>query len=108
MAAMLVVTLVSVTAFAADSVSYVDADEKSETASATKLTGDSDTWSGWVYADVGTLRIGKKITLTADASLILKDGAALIATYGVDADGHTLTVYGQTAGTGTVFFNNDD
>ena len=102
----------SMTASAADAVSYVenawnettetvDTDTTRSVAEYTAVTSSSDavTWStGW-YVVSDDAEISKRITVSGDVHLILCDNATLTATLGIGVpEGSTLTVYSQSSG----------
>ena len=84
-------------------VEYVDEDGVTQQASAVSVTSPVTEWAaGWyaVTADTSTFR---RITCTGDVNLILCDGATLTADSGITVnEGSSLTVYGQSAGTGAL------
>lgn len=70
-------------------------------------TGDTATLTGW-YVVRGTVTIAKRIEVSVEAHLILADGAALIAPYGIHVGpGNALTIYGQAQNTGNLYINYD-
>ena len=103
------------TALAEDvSISYLDenGDVQSCETYAT-VTADRTDWntsdspSGW-YVAQSTVNIGR-VTVTGDVHLILTDGCKLDATSGINVgEGNSLTIYGQTEGTGTLNAISDD
>ena len=96
----------------ADSVNYIDADGKEKSVEATVLTGGGATTlgAGW-YVATGPVNYTGTVTLSGDVHLILADGATMnIGSNGNRIDGHgiardgtpSLTIYGQTDGTGAL------
>ena len=87
--------------------SYVDETGDIKTVSATKIESAAKTLTtGW-YAAEGSLNL-TNVTISGDVRLILTDGCAL-AVNGTDINaavriksGNSLTIYGQTLGTGTL------
>ncbi|MBR0281720.1 MAG: hypothetical protein IJQ81_09025, partial [Oscillibacter sp.] len=104
--------LPATTAFAADEVAYQDAAWNAETktvditpgsvTSYTVVTSGSTAWGAGWYAVTGNVKIASRVTVTGDVRLILCDGAKLTASTGitVTGDGNSLTIYGQSGGTG--------
>ena len=96
-----------------EDVSYIDPTEE-QTAqtcnSATEVTADDTTWGddnndGW-YVVNGNVTIGQRVTVIGDVHLILTDGASLDAAQGVNVGaGNSLTIYGQSDGTGELYAN---
>ena len=96
-----------------EKVSYIDPTEE-QTAqtcdSATEVTESDTTWGddnndGW-YVVNGDVTIGQRVTVTGDVHLILTDGASLDAAQGVNVGaGNSLTIYGQSDGTGELYAN---
>ena len=104
---LMLLSILPVAAFAAgDSINYIDANGVEKTATATKLTEGSTSWSGWVYAD-GEVTISQDVTLASDeVNLILADGASLtvlgstVAKPAIIGGGKTFNIYAQTNKTG--------
>ena len=96
---MSVMPAISLTAFAADSVTYLDADGNTKTASATLVTSSDTAWSdGWYYAD-GEITLSSIVTVSGEVHLILCDGATLTASSGINvADGNSFYIYAQSTG----------
>lgn len=73
----------------------------------TLVTSRSAEWSGsttggW-YVATGTTQISSRVTVSGDVQLILVDGASLTIDGGINVPANSsLTVYGQTAGSGTL------
>ena len=97
--------------FAADSVSAVkytvNADNSVSKAdvnfSAEKIDGSFDNLSSGNYYVSGNVVISKRIEVSGDVNLILTDGCSLTAKKGIHLkEGNSLTIYGQTNGTGTL------
>ncbi len=100
-----------------DSVEYLAYNEKDGTfTSATKNDGEyivisessaPTTWgetgqTKW-YVAQDKVTISSRVTVTGDVRLILADGCTLTVNGGINvAEGNSLTIYGQTAGTGTL------
>ena len=96
-----------------EKVSYIDpTKEQTEQTcdSATEVTESDTTWGddnndGW-YVVNGDVTIGQRVTVTGDVHLILTDGASLDAAQGVNVGaGNSLTIYGQSDGTGELYAN---
>jgi enamine deaminase RidA (YjgF/YER057c/UK114 family) len=80
LAAVMVLTLLPATAFAAESVSYIDGDGGSQSVSATAVTNSDTTWTnGWYYVS-GNVTIDHSVEVTGDVKLILADSAHLTVT----------------------------
>lgn len=112
MALCMVLTMLAaggIAALASDALSYMDYNEQlgefeEETQSnVTVITADITTLeSGWYAAD-GTVEISNPITVSGDVHLILKDDCTFNCTQGIIVSGdNSLTVYGQSSGTGTM------
>ena len=73
----------------------------------TEVTADTATFEdGMWYVVNGEILNGNRITVTGTAHLILTDGSKLTTNNGINvANGSTLNIYGQGAGTGTVTAN---
>ncbi len=96
-----------------EKVSYIDpTKEQTEQTcdSATVVTADDTTWgddgnNGW-YVVNSNVTISTRVTVTGDVHLILADGASLDAAQGVNVGaGNSLTIYGQSDGTGELYAN---
>ena len=96
-----------------EKVSYIDPTKeqtKQTCDSATEVTESDTTWGddnndGW-YVVNGDVTIGTRVTVTGDVHLILADGASLDAAQGVNVGaGNSLTIYGQSDGTGELYAN---
>ena len=94
-------------AASAAAVSYRDANGATKTApSATSVTSSDTAWGAadtenWYVVNDAGVTINGRITVTGDVHLILADGAKLTARWGINvSDGNSLTIYGQTNGTG--------
>ena len=88
----------------ADHVTYVDAKGEEKTQDTyTAVESDTTTWTtGWYVAEKN-VTVDACITCTGDVSLVLSDGATLRADNGISvAGGNSLTIYAQSAGTGTL------
>ena len=89
----------------ADSVPYIDADRTSKTCENYTLLTDQTTWSGW-YVASETVNISGRVTVNGEAHLILTDGAQLSIPEGITVnENNSLTIYGQSANTGTLTIN---
>ena len=89
----------------ADSVTYIDADRTSKTCENYTLLTDQTTWSGW-YVASETVNISGRVTVNGEAHLILTDGAQLSIPEGITVnENNSLTIYGQSANTGTLTIN---
>ncbi len=89
---------ISITAGAAGSVSYLDADGGTKSCTDyTVVKEDTTTWtSGWYVVDNDT-KIYTDVTVTGDVKLILCDGKILTALKGIKVDGtNKLTIYAQS------------
>ena len=88
------------TAAWAQSVNYIDADGTTQTCTTYTTLSSETTWTGWYVAD-GTVEITSRVTANGEAHLILKDGATLTIPKGITVtEGNSLTIYGQSGGTG--------
>ena len=89
------------------SVTYIDENGEEQTANALPLLGGGATTlaAGWYVVNSDISYTGT-VTLGGDVHLILADGNTMTVTpanaHGIDVDGHALTIYGQTNGTGTL------
>lgn len=91
--------LATVTAWA-QGVTYIDASGDDQTCSTYTTLSSETEWTGWYVAD-GTVEIPGRVTTSGDAHLILKDGATLTIPKGITVtEGNSLTIYGQSGGTG--------
>ena len=107
--AAMVIMMLPATAWAADNVSYLDASGDEQTCTtATEVTteyleGNSYTLSAGWYVVQGEVTAASRITVNGDVHLILADGCTLTASKGIGVSpGNSLTIYGQSAGTGTL------
>ena len=67
----------------------------------TLLTSDTISWTNGWYVALDSISIPSRVTVTGDVHLILTDGASLDAAQGVNVGaGNSLTIYGQSSGTG--------
>lgn len=85
---------------------YVNADGQTATVDAdvvTSITESSTTWNaGWYIVD-SNVNISSRITVNGEVNLILGDGFTLNANAGITvSEIDILTIYAQTAGTGTL------
>lgn len=74
----------------------------------TSSTGDTS-WSGWYVVKDEGVKIEGTVTLTGETHLILCDGADLTVTGEITDggyDGRSLTIYGQSAGSGKLAVTN--
>lgn len=87
------------------SVEYVDENKVARTCTDYTVVTSSDTdWSAGWYVVTGAVDLTDRVQVSGNVHLILTDGAALNAEnggIGVRA-GNRLTIYGQSAGTGTL------
>lgn len=101
------------TPLATQSVTYLDANGNSQTATATVVDANTTAWSAGWYVVNSNLTISTCITVSGDVHLILADGCTLTAAVtgsGSSAIGGinvaenvgTLTIYGQSQGTGAL------
>ncbi len=109
----LCVGLLAITALAVEAVPYVEytwneatSTLSSETKSVTEyteITSDTTQWSdgGW-YVAKGNVTIDARVVISGSVNLILTDGCTL-NTKGITVEsGKTLTIYGQSQGTGAL------
>ena len=89
------------------SVNYIDADGQQKTATATVVTNETTTLSGWNVVLGNDVQTGTLTCCDGDVHLILADGAKLTATGGdreaginVSGEGNSLTIYGQASQSG--------
>lgn len=96
------VMLTTATAWA-QGVNYIDAAGVTQTCdSYTTLTGSETTWTGW-YVASGAVEISARVAASGEAHLILTDGATLTIPKGITVtEDNSLTIYGQTLGTGSL------
>lgn len=107
-AMLLLAVMMTTTATWADDVNYIDADGSSKSHDATALAGSETEWTGWYVAD-GTVEITGRVTASGEAHLILKDGATLTIPKGITVtEGNSLTIYGQSGGTGQLTIASPD
>ena len=102
LAVIMTVSLFAVGAAADNSVPYVDADGTPQTCtSATEVTANDTKWTGGWYVAEGSIKLGSRVSVSGNVSLILADGCTLNATRGISVtSGNSLTIYGQSGGTG--------
>ncbi len=99
--------LLPTAALAVDSVTYIDAEGNSQTTqSGTEVTGITSSTTnlsaGW-YVVTDSVTISGRITVSGEVHLILTDGYTLTASDGITVStGNSLTIYGQTQGTGAL------
>ena len=96
-------------ALAEDAVPYVERSwngtqvvSTDKTRTAVKVPSDGRMTSGWYYLD-SDVTVDDRIFLTGDTNLILGDGCTLAVEGLYIPQGSTLTIYGQTAGTGRIY-----
>ena len=97
------------------SVTYIDGSGTEQTVTAAVVDSSTSTLgTGWyVVNDSGVTRSGT-ITVSGSVNLILADGASLAVTASTDnvginvTSGNTLTIYGQSLGTGTLNVTGDE
>ena len=86
-------------------VSYLDASGDSESCEEyTTVESTTTTWSDGIWYVVSSdITISSRITVSGEVHLILVDGKTLTASSGITvATGNSLTIYGQSGGTGTL------
>lgn len=84
------------------SVEYVDENKVARTCTDYTVVTSSDTvWSAGWYVVTDTVNLTSRVQVSGNVYLILTDGAALNANKGIGVTaGNSLTIYGQSAGTG--------
>ena len=103
-------TLLPINAFAIGiNTYYLDSDGKQQYVTATEIdsttaTLDDGTNSGW-YVITDHVIISTVVNVTGDVKLILMDGYSLNSDSIILDDGASLTIYGQSAGTGVLNAN---
>ena len=103
--ACLLVGLLPTAALAADNVSYLDVEGKTQTcSSATEVISGSTAWSNGWYVAQGGVTITGGVTISGDVCLILADGCTLTVDGSIQGEGN-LTIYGQSGGTGQLIVN---
>ena len=97
----------------ATDISYIDANGVTQTCnSATVVIADDTTWdndnnAGW-YVVNSNVTISERVTVTGKVHLILANGYTLNATKGITVTGgNSLTIYGQSGGTGKLTATGD-
>ena len=102
MACALVLSLLPTAAFAADNVTYIDANGVEQTQSGVKeVTNGSTTWNAGWYVVNSAVDISGPVTVTGDVHLILADNCNLTVNGGIGVGiDNSLTIYGQQSGTG--------
>ena len=90
------------------STNTVSSEEKTKPAGEyTVIDDDTTTWNGSWYVVTDNVTISSRVTVTGDVCLILQDGYTLTVNGGINvAEGNSLTIYGQTAGTGELVAQN--
>ena len=113
----LCLSLLPTAALAADNVDYIyytgtsSLEKHTGTATATVVTANDTTWgtsgdTSW-YVVQGEVTIDNRVTVSGHACLILADGCKLTVNGGINvAENNSLTIYGQTQGTGTLVAQN--
>ena len=92
----------------AQGVTYIDASGAEQTCSTYTTLSSETAWTGWYVAD-GTVEISGRVTASGEAHLILKDGATLTIPKGITVtEGNSLTIYGQSGGTGQLTIASPD
>ena len=83
--------------------------ETPKTANCTVVdSGTTDWGTGW-YAVTGNVTVSDRITVTGDVHLILCDDCTLTAEKGITvAEGNSMTIYGQSGGTGVLVATGDE
>ncbi len=81
---------------------YIDTDGQKVTTEATVLTGVEQTLTGtYLVTNTVISQLIRRPAVEGEVKLILADGAAYIATYGISVgSGQSLTIYAQEKGTG--------
>ena len=81
--------------------SYVDENGATVEVAAEPVTSELTAWStGW-YVVSSSVTIADRITVTGEVNLILADDSTLTATKGISVtSGNSLTIYGQSGGSG--------
>ncbi|MDR1131669.1 MAG: putative Ig domain-containing protein, partial [Oscillospiraceae bacterium] len=87
-------------------ITYIDEDGAANTAdNVTAITDQTTLNAGW-YAVSGGVAIGNRVTVSGAVHLILTDGCDLTVNGGINVNGgNSLTVYGQSGGTGKLTAN---
>ena len=107
----LCLSLLPGTALAADrvSVDYIyytgtsSLEKHTSTATATVVTASDTAWYTAWYVVQGEVTIDSQVNVSGDVQLILADGCTLTVNGGIKVEwGDSLTIYGQTKGTGTL------
>ena len=86
-------------------VSYVKADGTTDTHQAKVLTGNETTLDAGWYVVISNINYTGTVSLAGDVTIILADGKTMSVSggnKGINADDGSLTIYGQTLGTGTL------
>ena len=92
----------SVAAQGQTSIDYIDENgETKNTSTYTTVTANDTEWKDGTYVAFGNISLSSRVTVTGSVTLILEDGCNLNATQGINVgEGQSLTVYGQSEGTG--------
>ena len=95
---------VTVSAIFAMPVSYIDLDGAEQTVQALGVNGNTTTLTaGWWVLNEGTISNRLSVATGANVNLILRDGIATTLPMGIRvSSGSSLTIWGQSAGTGTL------
>lgn len=111
LAAIMVVTLLPVKTFAADTVTYIDANGETKSCGAYALVTDcyeTTLESGTYVVKNAGVKIPGTLILKGDVQLILCDGAGLNVTGGIYQESASkLTVFGQNGQTGQLFVSGE-
>ena len=94
----------SVAAQGQTSIDYIDENgETQNTSTYTTVTANDTKWTTGTYVATGNISLSSRVTVTGSVTLILADGCNLDATQGINVgEGQSLTVYGQSEGTGNL------
>lgn len=99
----------SYTVFDKSATPYIDSDGTLKTVEVTPITASTTALSGGWYAVTGSTTVADRINVSGDVHLILCDGQTLTASKGIGVTGdNSLTIYAQTAGTGTLNATGDE
>ncbi len=94
----------SVAAQGQTSIDYIDENgETQNTSTYTPVTANDTEWKDGTYVATGNISLSGRVTVTGSVTLILADDCNLNATQGINVgEGQSLTVYGQSEGTGNL------
>lgn len=85
----------------ATNVNYLDANGVEQTCERATVMEDNTAWDNGWYVVTSDISISGRVVTTGDVHLILTDGTTLTADSGISVTpGNSLTIYGQSAGTG--------